>query len=110
MKTDKDKADILERFTNELWPINKQGNAEHAASEVIRMIGQYTFDGDLITFDLIKERYKAYIRYMDIINADRDPRFYTKAETLAKWLVNKKYDEDFSLATNETLDQYLYGD
>lgn len=94
----------------ELWPVNKQGNAEHAASEVIRAIGQYTFEGDLVTFDLIKDRYKAYMKYMGTINADRDPKYYSKPETLAKWLTNKRYDEDFSIVSNETLDEYLYGD
>lgn len=106
----KDKEDLSERFTHELWPINRRGNHEYALSSLIRACdNKFTVEGNPVTFDLIKEKYTEYKRFMDENNRDRDPKFASKIEDIGSFISHGRYNEDFNFNPNQTLDLYLYG-
>lgn len=105
------KAELIERFIREMWPLNKSGNCDRASSEMIYAISKdVMFEGGVITLDILIEKYKEYLRYMKIINSDREPKYQTKIEPIEEFLSRKKYNEDFKPNTDSNLDLYLYGE
>jgi hypothetical protein len=109
--TPEEKIRTEERFVKELWPLNKAGEHKYALSELIHAIDDdMLVGGGVVTFDIILAKYKEHLQYYKATNSDRDARYQTKPDEISKFIVKKRYNEDFIPHSNSSIDRYLYGD
>jgi hypothetical protein len=105
------KAELIERFIKEVWSLNRSGNSEHAASELILAVTRETmFEGGPVTLEIIRDKYKEYLKYMRGVNSERKPGYQSKIEDIATFIMRKRYNEDFRPDPDTNLDLYLYGE
>ena len=106
-----EKNELIERFDNEIWPMHKQGSRDIAVSQMIHALNkEVVVGGGALTFEIIKEKYAEYLKQVKTINKDRDPQFHKAIDPIHKFILAKRWNEDFSIATDDSLDYYLYGD
>jgi hypothetical protein len=106
-----EKIKITERFTKELWPLNKRGSPDRGLHEIIYAIDEdMAFSGGPVTFDLVLAKYKEYLGYIKSMNSNRDPRYHSQTEEIHLFIQKKMYNEDFIPSSNSEIDRYLYGD
>lgn len=109
--TPEEKAELIERFIREVWSLNKSGNSEYAASEMIYAISkEVMFEGGPVTLEIIRDKYKEYLKYMRSVNSERKPGFQSKIEDIGTFIMRKRYNEDFKPDPDTNLDLYLYGE
>lgn len=83
-------------------PKHNYNNTFQVASGII-FIGQLTTDGELITFDLLFDRYSKHIQVKNILNDGVEPRFQKKQnqiKPLYEYLVNEHYNHIEKLPEN----------
>ena len=106
---DKEKEALTVLFKEKIWPLNQRGSYEHGVKEFIRACNQITYDQKRVTFALIHKKYSDYLKYMNSINSERESQYQSKVETIITFLMEKRYNEDFFINTNDSLDKYMYG-
>jgi hypothetical protein len=100
-------------FTERLWKLNKEGSPGVVLNYVREILAENktTFDGHLITFDLIVDKYTKYLDYWKRTIGTQNQQYVKdkdKLKNISLFLVNSMYEHDFSLPSKRR-DNYLFG-
>lgn len=97
-----DKHAFSEDDFKKLWALNPIAeNSDHDYNSTYMMLANilgyvtYTPDGDLVTFDLIYDRYKRYLSVKKVLTEGIEPRYIRKEDkvkNLFMYIYDKTYD------------------
>lgn len=110
--TDQDKfrEKLKPIFFTEFWPLNAKGDSERIFNDVAFAIsGKETIDGKRLTIKYLISKYTKYIKYMELMNFDREPKYRSKVDNISQWLSANKFNEQLDSNDNYPTDEYLYG-
>lgn len=95
-------AVTLEEF-EKMWSINPMGNKEDAYIEVAYAVARkFLLNGSPLTFKFLVDRYQEYFNFAQGRNPD--PKF---TSTIANWIRKAKYNEEFNIPHNPSLDRVI---
>jgi len=97
---------------NTLWNINSSGDYDFTKNQVENNIGKVTWEGNSLTFELIKEKYTKYYNWWIQQHGDTETKYLRKENelrTICDWLNKDMWNNDPKLHKNRIRDQYLFG-
>lgn len=103
-----------EEFIEKLWNLNDKGDAAATYSYLLRTFIErdvYTFNQELVTFDLIVQKYTEYNNWWNHSFADMDPKYLKKDKekvTISTFLIKAMYQQTFE-SPKKKRDSYLFG-
>lgn len=104
-------------FLQKLWILYSDDNAGDPMSTYTYLCNQfidkdvYTFDGTLITFELIVNKYTEYIKYWDAKYGEQDQKFISnkfKKANISTFLIKSMYNDTYEIKRKKR-DMYLFG-
>lgn len=107
-----------EDFLDKLWILYNEDNAGDPMSTYTYLYNQFidkdvhTFDGTLITFDLIVSKYSEYIKWWDSKYGEQDPKFISpkyKKVNISTFLIKSMYNDKYEIKRKKR-EHYLFGD
>ena len=97
-----DPAVSLEQF-EAMWSIWPVGNKEDAYIEVAYGVAnKRMLNGDRLTFDGVKEKYREYVEFAQRRNYD--PKFVAG---IGNWMRKAKYNEEFNTPKNPSMNRVV---
>jgi hypothetical protein len=106
------KIPSYEEFLEKLFSINPIGNSEMIYELTKQRLGKKLPTGEILTFELLVERYSGYMAYLKPYNNIKDKQYIKKDKEIKHiggYLLDSLYINDFGANVNDPADSYLFG-
>lgn len=101
-----------QEFLDNLYSLNPMNDPEQMYEILKDFIGIKLPTNNVLTFELLIEKYRNYLTYLKPYNDVKDKKYIKKDKeifSIGMFLISKLYINDYSSLINDPSDKYLFG-